>query len=164
MGIYFAANWYPQCQTFTKLLIQVYEHIQVEQESKFEIIFVSSDEDLNAFNNFYHTNMPWLAIPFSDLETKKALNKKFDVEGIPCLVILQPHNDDETSVLHDGVELIYRYGIDAYPFTKDRLDELLRLEKEKHERQTLLSLLTNHDREFVLANSPSKEVSAYCFS
>ncbi|KAJ9553903.1 hypothetical protein OSB04_017948 [Centaurea solstitialis] len=99
--------------------------------------------------------MPWLAIPFSDLETKKALNKKFDVEGIPCLIILQP---DDTDILHDGVELIHRYGVEAYPFTKERLDELLKQEKEKHERQTLSNMLTNHDRDFVLAHSPSKEV------
>ncbi|KAJ0475287.1 putative protein-disulfide reductase [Helianthus annuus] len=156
VGIYFSANWYPQCQTFTKLLIQVYDQIQAKKDSKFEIIFVSSDEDLNAFNNFYQSYMPWLAIPFSDLETKKALNKRYDVEGIPCLVILQPH--DDASVLHDGVELIYRYGVDVYPFTNERLDELLRQEKEKHERQTLVNLLTNHDRDFVLAHSASKQV------
>ncbi|XP_076910929.1 putative nucleoredoxin 2 [Bidens hawaiensis] len=156
VGIYFSANWYPQCQTFTKLLIQVYNQIQAKKESNFEIIFVSSDEDLNAFNNFYQSYMPWLAIPFSDLETKKALNKRFDVEGIPCLIILQPHDDDDASVLHDGVELIYRYGVDVYPFTNARLDELLRQEREKHERQTLANLLTNHDRDFVLAPSSNK--------
>lgn len=160
MGIYFSANWYPQCQSFTKLLTDVYKQIKEKEGKKLEIIFVSSDEDLNAFHNYYESYMPWLAIPFSDLETKKALNKKFDVEGIPCLIILQP--DDDTFVLHDGVELIYRYGVEVYPFTNERLDELLNQEKEKHERQTLLKLLTNHDRDFVLAHTASKEVSAYC--
>ncbi|XP_024991349.1 probable nucleoredoxin 2 [Cynara cardunculus var. scolymus] len=156
VGIYFSANWYPPCQSFTKLLIEVYEQIKEKNGSNFEIVFVSSDEDLNAFNNYYQSYMPWLAIPFSDLETKKALNNKFDVEGIPCLIILQP---DGTNIIHDGVELIYRYGVEAYPFTKERLDELLKEEKEKHERQTLSNLLTNHDRDFVLAHSTSNEVS-----
>nr|XP_043608736.1 probable nucleoredoxin 2 [Erigeron canadensis] len=157
VGIYFSANWYPQCQSFTKLLVEVYNQIkETNNESNFEIVFVSSDEDLNAFNNYYQSYMPWLAIPFSDLETKKALNKKFDIEGIPCLIILHPH--DDTSVVHDGVELIYRYGVEAYPFTNERLDELLKQEKEKHDQQTLLTLLTNHDRNFVLAHSASKEV------
>ncbi|CAH1431023.1 unnamed protein product [Lactuca virosa] len=155
VGIYFSANWYPQCQSFTKLLIQVYEQIKAKKGSAFEIIFVSSDEDLNAFNNYYQSNMPWLAIPFSDLETKKALNNRFDVEGIPCLIILQP---DDAGIVHDGVELIYRYGVEAYPFTKERLDELLKQEKEKHERQTLSNLLMNHDRDFLLAHSASKKV------
>ncbi|KAL7586722.1 probable nucleoredoxin 2 [Lactuca sativa] len=156
VGIYFSANWYPQCQSFTKLLIQVYEQIKAKKGSAFEIIFVSSDEDLNAFNNYYQSNMPWLAIPFSDLETKKALNNRFDVEGIPCLIILQP--DHDAGIVHDGVELIYRYGVEAYPFTKERLDELLKQEKEKHERQTLSNLLMNHDRDFLLAHSASKKV------
>ncbi|KAK9063940.1 hypothetical protein SSX86_017812 [Deinandra increscens subsp. villosa] len=162
VGIYFSANWYPQCQTFTQLLIQVYNQIQAQKKSNFEIIFVSSDEDLDAFNNFYQSHMPWLAVPFSDLETKRALNKRFDIEGIPCLIILQPDDDDndDESVLRDGVELIYRYGAEAHPFTNERLDELSRQEKEKHERQTLLNLLTddNDDRDFVLAHSTSKEV------
>ncbi|XP_071733094.1 probable nucleoredoxin 2 [Rutidosis leptorrhynchoides] len=157
VGIYFSANWYPQCQTFTKLLVKVYEHIKAKYGSNFEIVFVSSDEDLNAFNEYYQLHMPWLAIPFSDLETKKALNKMFDVEGIPCLIILQPN--DNASVLHDGVELIYRYGVEAYPFSNERLDELLKQEKEKHERQTLSILLTNQDRDFVLTHSASKQVS-----
>ncbi|KAI3516962.1 hypothetical protein L1887_16152 [Cichorium endivia] len=155
VGIYFSANWYPQCQSFTKVLIQVYEQIKAKKGSTFEIIFVSCDEDLNAFNDYYQSNMPWLAIPFSDLESKKALNKKFEVEGIPCLIILQPNDE---GILHDGVDLIYRYGVDAYPFTKERLDELLKQEKEKHERQTLSNLLMNHDRDFLLAHSASKVV------
>ncbi|GKC94494.1 probable nucleoredoxin 2 [Tanacetum coccineum] len=136
--------------------MEVYKQIKEKEGKEFEIIFVSSDEDLNAFNNYYESYMPWLAIPFSDLETKKALNKRFDVEGIPCLIILQP--DDDTFVLHDGVELIYRYGVEAYPFTNERLDELLNQEKEIHDQQTLLKLLTNHDRDFLLAHSASKEV------
>lgn len=161
VGVYFSANWYPQCQSFTKLLIEVYKQIKVKNGSNFEIVFVSSDEDLNAFNKYYQSYMPWLAIPFSDLETKKALNKQFDVEGIPCLIILQP---DGTSVVHDGVELVYRYGVEGYPFTNERLDELLKQEKEKHEQQTLLNLLTNHDRDYVLEHSASKEVGTNCFS
>ena len=59
----------------------MYEQLKTNG-SNFEIVYMSSDEDLNAFNN-YHALMPWLAIPFSDLETKKALNRKFDIEGIP---------------------------------------------------------------------------------
>lgn len=159
VGIYFSANWYPPCQTFTKLLIDVYEQLKASTGSNFEVVFVSSDEDLDAFNN-YHSSMPWLAIPFSDLVSKKDLNRKFDVEGIPCLIILQPNasKDNDSSTLHDGVELVYRYGVQAFPFTKERLEELLQEEREKHERQTLMNLLTSHDRDFLLANPEAKQV------
>lgn len=157
IGLYFSANWYPPCRNFTPVLVDMYGQLKTNG-SNFEIVYVSSDEDLNAFNN-YHALMPWLAIPFSDLETKKALNRKFDIEGIPCLVILQPDNNKDDATLHEGVELVYRYGVRAFPFTKERLENLLEEEREKHERQTLTNLITNHDRDYLLGHPSPKQVS-----
>ncbi|KAM3710910.1 hypothetical protein ACB098_01G068500 [Castanea mollissima] len=135
IGLYFSANWYPPCRNFTPVLVDMYEQLKTNG-SDFEIVYVSSDEDLNAFNN-YHALMPWLAIPFSDLETKKTLNRKFDIEG---------------------VELVYRYGVRAFPFTKERLENLLEEEREKHERQTLTNLISNHDRDYLLGHPSPKQV------
>ncbi|GLU04620.1 hypothetical protein SLE2022_217580 [Rubroshorea leprosula] len=157
LGLYFSANWYSPCRTFTQVLVGVYEQLK-SNSSGFEIVFVSSDEDLNAFNN-YRESMPWLSVPFSDLETKKALNQRFEVEGIPCLIILQPgDNKDEEAALCDGVELIYRYGVEAFPFTKEKLEELRREEILKHENQTLTNLLTIHDREYLLGHPTTNKV------
>ncbi|KAF3970757.1 hypothetical protein ACB098_01G068500 [Castanea mollissima] len=156
IGLYFSANWYPPCRNFTPVLVDMYEQLKTNG-SDFEIVYVSSDEDLNAFNN-YHALMPWLAIPFSDLETKKTLNRKFDIEGIPCLVILQPDNNKDDATLHEGVELVYRYGVRAFPFTKERLENLLEEEREKHERQTLTNLISNHDRDYLLGHPSPKQV------
>ncbi|XP_028784615.1 probable nucleoredoxin 2 [Neltuma alba] len=149
VGLLFGANWYAPCRRFTEVLVCIYEELRSKVPG-FEIVYVSSDEDLSAFETYY-AQMPWLAIPFSDLETKKALTKKFDVEGIPRLVILLPNgcNKDEATV-DDGVELIYRYGVEAYPFSKERLEQLKREDREKHENQTLINLLTNHNRDYVL--------------
>ncbi|KAK8623266.1 hypothetical protein V6N13_118154 [Hibiscus sabdariffa] len=144
IGLYFSANWYPPCRNFNNLLVGVYEQLK-SNGCNFEVVFVSSDEDLGAFNG-YRESMPWLSIPYSDLETKKALNRQFDVEGIPCLIILQP----DGSTLHDGVELIYKHGVEAFPFTKEKLEELQREERMKHESQTLTNLLTNPARDYLL--------------
>ncbi|KAG8503029.1 hypothetical protein CXB51_000856 [Gossypium anomalum] len=152
IGLYFSANWYPSCRNFNKVLIGVYEQLK-SNGSNFEIVFVSSDEDLSAFNS-YRESMPWLSIPFSDLETKKALNRKFEVEGIPYLIILQP----DGSTLHDGVELIYRYGIEAFPFTEEKLEELRREERMKHESQSLTNLLTNPGRDYLLDQTMTRKV------
>ncbi|KAB5557719.1 hypothetical protein DKX38_008628 [Salix brachista] len=157
LGLYFSANWYAPCRSFTtQVLIGAYQDLK-SNGSNFEIVFVSSDEDLDAFNN-YRANMPWLSIPFSDLETKKALNNKFDVEAIPCLVILQPKDSEDEATLHDGVELLDRFGVQAFPFTKERLEELKLEEKEKHERQTLNNLLTNHNRGYLLGHPEPRQV------
>ncbi|KAF9683182.1 hypothetical protein SADUNF_Sadunf05G0185800 [Salix dunnii] len=157
LGLYFSANWYAPCRSFTtQVLIGAYQDLK-SNGSNFEIVFVSSDEDLDAFNT-YRANMPWLSIPFSDLETKKALNNKFDVEAIPCLVILQPKDSKDEATLHDGVELLDRFGVQAFPFTKERLEELKLEEKEKHERQTLNNLLTNHNRDYLLGHPAPRQV------
>ncbi|WCJ35048.1 DC1 domain-containing protein [Euphorbia peplus] len=160
LGIYFSANWYSPCQDFNKILQQTYEQLKT---SNFEIVFVSSDENLDAFNT-YRASMPWLSIPFSDLATKKALDKRFNIEDIPCLVILQPHefegNDDDKDELHDGVEMLYRFGEEAFPFTRERLDDLEMKVKEKFESQTLTNLLTDNAsrRDYVLAHPASKQI------
>ncbi|KAK4481383.1 hypothetical protein RD792_012271 [Penstemon davidsonii] len=151
IGIYFSANWYEPCQKFTVVLANAYEQLK-NYDPGFEVVFVSSDEDLDSFNN-YRASMPWLSIPFSDLDTKQALNRRFDIESMPCLIILQPNDIHEDSTIQDGVDLISRYGIQAYPFTRKKLDELLLQEKNKHENQSLKDLLTNHDKDFLMANS-----------
>ena len=55
----------------------------------FEIIFVSSDRDQEAFDGYY-SDMPWLALPFEERAAKADLSKCCDVEGIPTLVIVGP--------------------------------------------------------------------------
>nr|GMC47825.1 probable nucleoredoxin 2 isoform X1 [Ipomoea batatas] len=158
IGIYFSANWYAPCKKFTEVLVSVYKQFSRYYTSGFEIVFVSSDEDSEAFAA-YRASMPWLAIPFSDLETKKALNQRFNVEGIPCLVVLQPNNNkDDDAIVYDGVELVYRYGVEAFPFTKERLEKLREEEREKHEKQTLKDLLTNSNRDFVFGHSAMEKV------
>ncbi|KAL6994782.1 protein-disulfide reductase [Sarracenia purpurea var. burkii] len=161
IGIYFSANWYQPCRIFTQVLAKTYHQLR-SNGSEFEVVFVSSDEDMDAFNNYHNACMPWLAVPFSDLESKKELNRRFDVEAIPCLVILQPEDggggrrrEEGGAELRDGVEVVYRYGAEAFPFTKERLEELEREERERRKSQTVISLLTNHDRDFLLGHHPS---------
>lgn len=159
VGIYFSANWYPPCRSFNEVLSNCYEELRCGG-SDFEVVFVSADEDIEAFDR-YRLEMPWLSIPFSDLESKKALTRKFDVEGIPCLVILQPNDTKDEQTLSNGVELVYRYGVGAFPFTKGRLDELEKEEEEKRERQNLSTLLIHKDRDFLLSNSTPCKVSMF---
>ncbi|XAR61612.1 Protein-disulfide reductase [Bertholletia excelsa] len=162
IGLYFSANWNEPCRTFTPVLTSAYEQLKSSGRN-FEVVFVSSDEDLEAFGN-YRAAMPWLAVPYSDLETKKALNKRFEIEGFPCLVILQPGNHKDDAVFRDGVEIIYRYGVQAFPFTRERLEELRKEEEERHENQTLYNLLTNHDRDFLLGHPSSEQVLVRCLT
>jgi len=86
IGIYFSAQWCQPCRGFTPKLIEVYN--KVRQAGKvFEIIFASLDKDEDTFNEYFE-DMPWIAIPFSDRKRKDEMSSKFNVKGIPRLIIL----------------------------------------------------------------------------
>lgn len=94
-GLYFSAHWCPPCRRFTPMLTKVYK--EVNKESKgFEIVFISFDKSKPDFEGYYN-EMPWLAVPFDDQETIKKLSKKYGVNGIPCLIII----DKDGKVLND---------------------------------------------------------------
>ena len=67
------------CRAFTPQLVKTYNKLK-EAEKSFELIFVSSDRDEEAFGEYLAT-MPWWAIPFGD-SRKKTLSRLFDVSGM----------------------------------------------------------------------------------
>lgn len=109
IGIYFSAHWCPPCRRFTPQLAKTYNRLK-EENRAFEIVFVSSDRDESSFKQ-YHAEMPWLALPFSDRALKTALSSKYDVSGIPTLVLLKP---DGTLITKDG-----RSRVSSANFGKD---------------------------------------------
>lgn len=156
VAFYFSAHWCPPCQKFTPVLAGIYKQLK-EQNEDFEIVFVSSDEDQASFDNYFN-EMPWLAVPYSDLKTKKSLNQWFEVEGIPTLVIL----DKQGKTLQtEGMEIIYKYGIQSYPFTAERLHVLEQEEEAKRASQTLETLLVTDERDFVISKEePQVKISS----
>lgn len=84
-GIYFSAHWCPPCKSFTPKLVETYKTLK-EAGKNFEIVFASSDNDDNAFREYFK-EMPWLSIPFGDTR-KNELSSLFDVSGIPTFVII----------------------------------------------------------------------------
>lgn len=86
VGFYFSAHWCPPCKAFTPNLVSIYKKNK-EANKDFEIVFISSDNDADAFNDYYK-EMPWLALPYELRDLKNALSKKFKVQGIPTLVFM----------------------------------------------------------------------------
>ncbi|CAF0995895.1 unnamed protein product [Rotaria sp. Silwood1] len=85
IGLYFSAHWCPPCRGFTPVLVQFYN--SHAKDKNFEIIFISSDRDENSFNEYYK-EMPWLTLDFKDRKKKEELGKKFNITGIPTLILL----------------------------------------------------------------------------
>ena len=88
--------------------------------------------------------------PFVD-NTEKNLYRYFQIDDIPSLIILGLYGK---IVQTCGVDLIREYGIIAYPFTKEWLDEVRAKfdaeDEAKRKAQTLESLLVSDERNFVI--------------
>jgi nucleoredoxin len=79
----------------------------------------------------------------------------FELRTIPNLVII---GQDGKTLNPNVAELIEEHGIEAYPFTPEKLDELAAIEKAKLESQTLESVLVNGENDFVIGKSGSKVI------
>ncbi|XP_042500064.1 probable nucleoredoxin 1 [Macadamia integrifolia] len=149
-GLYFSASWCGPCRRFTPNLVDVYNELC--PQGNFEIIFVTADEDEDSFNEYF-SKMPWLAIPFSDSETRDKLDKLFMVRGIPYLVILDGNGK---VVSQSGVQIISDYGVEGYPFTAERITELKEREEAARKAQSLSSILVSRSRDFLVSNDGNK--------
>jgi len=102
VGIYFSAHWCPPCRGFTPKLAQMYTN--TFKGKGLEVVFVSSDKDDASFQD-YCKDMPWTAVPFADRERKAMLNKKFKVQGIPTMLILDA---DGNLINKDGRDAVMK--------------------------------------------------------
>ncbi|KAF7124606.1 hypothetical protein RHSIM_Rhsim12G0116800 [Rhododendron simsii] len=150
VGLYFSASWCGPCQQFTPNLVEVYN--ELSPKGDFEIVFVSADQDDEAFKGYF-SKMPWLAIPFSDSSTRDRLDESFKVMGIPYLVIL---DENGKVVTEEGVEFIRDYGVDAYPFTQERIKEIKDEEEKAKWEEPLKFFLASRSRDFVISANGNK--------
>ncbi|XP_020228433.1 probable nucleoredoxin 1 [Cajanus cajan] len=152
LGLYFSASWCGPCRRFSPTLVEVYN--EVAPKGDFEVIFVTADEDDESFSSYF-SKMPWLAIPFSDSETRSRLEELFHVRGIPHLALL-----DGTGkvVTEDGVDIISEFGVEGYPFTSTRIQELRDQEEESRRNQSVRTLLVSRSpsRDFVISPDGKK--------
>jgi len=85
-AIYFSAHWCGPCRQFTPQLIKTYHKLKADGK-KFEVVFVSSDNDQKMFDEYFK-EMPWLAIPYSESSRRSALDGHFEIEGIPTFILV----------------------------------------------------------------------------
>jgi len=85
--VYFSAHWCPPCKGFTPKLSEFYRKHSAAKN--FEIVFVSSDKDQGAFDEYF-AEMPFVALPYAQRELKAKLSADFKVQGIPTVVVLGP--------------------------------------------------------------------------
>ena len=93
IGFYFSAHWCPPCRTFTPSLVKFRD----DNKDDFEIVFVSSDRSPQAQMEYMEeTNMKWLTLPHRGKDANR-LAGKYDVSGIPALIIVSPDGETITN-------------------------------------------------------------------
>lgn len=149
VGLYFTLNIRKACKDFTQTLVKFYNSLK-EKGEDFEIVLISLDFEEEHFKE--GIAVPWLALPFKDKNCEK-LARYFELVTVPTLVII----GQDGKTLHPNVtELIEEHGIEAYPFSAEKIAELAEIEKAKLEAQTLESLLVSEDTDFVIETSGAK--------
>ena len=95
VGIYFSAHWCPPCRSFTPNLVKFRD----KNKKNFEVVFVSSDRSPKAQMDYMkEAGMKWYTLPHRSDEAN-ALAKKFEVRGIPSLVIV---SEDGKTITKNG--------------------------------------------------------------
>ncbi|CAK9163494.1 unnamed protein product [Ilex paraguariensis] len=150
VGLYFSGSNCRPSSRFNPQLLEVYE--ELSSKGDFQVVFISSDRDDESFNGYF-AEMPWLAIPFSDSETRKCLEEVFKVEGTPHLVILDGTGKVSSS---RAVNLVRNYGAEGYPFTTERVNTMRDEEEAAKKDQSLTSILVSSSRDFLISNGGNK--------
>lgn len=77
------------CRQFTPELVTFYEKMNKKRKNSFEIVWVSRCRDMESYANYF-AHMPWLALPPEEAsgERGESLGRKYGVQGIPSLVLL----------------------------------------------------------------------------
>ncbi|KAG8463698.1 hypothetical protein KFE25_003971 [Diacronema lutheri] len=120
VGLYFSAHWCGPCRAFTPQLASTYTAIMGAGKA-FEIVFISSDRDEGSFDSYW-SEQPWPALPYAARGEKAALSRKYKVQGIPTLVLL----DGKTGkvLTTDGREVLSS-DAEGFPWPQKSVLDLL---------------------------------------
>lgn len=88
LALYFGGEWCPHCITFKPTVDRAYGGLQKAHGAGFEVVYISSDQDETAFKRYFGA-MGWYAVPFDNKEAKQALDQKYEVSGIPTVILLR---------------------------------------------------------------------------
>jgi thiol-disulfide isomerase/thioredoxin len=91
--IYYGALWCGPCRRFSPRMVEAYQRLKALAPDRFEVIFVSSDENLAGQVTYAkEVPMPWPILKFSQAKRVAAF-EKWRADGIPSVVVLNRDGD-----------------------------------------------------------------------
>jgi len=123
--LYFSASWCPPCRQFTPKLSDAYDTLKKKYDD-FELVFVSSDREEETFDDYFSKKMSFLALPYQHRDVKAYLSSRFQIQGIPSLLILGPEETNGDRPLINGFvrPFIERRQYDEYPFPMKKYGDI----------------------------------------
>ncbi|KAL6579483.1 hypothetical protein OROMI_009699 [Orobanche minor] len=138
-------------------LSEIYRELQ--PRCIFEVVFVAVGDDVcasrcqNPFKRFQKifSRMPWTAIPFSDLISRKRLGSRFciSLDNVPPSAFVI---DPKGTVLQCDAFSHFHYGPEAFPFADESLDRLLSQHDAILDNPSLEKLLVSPQRDYLINN------------
>ncbi|GLI67800.1 hypothetical protein VaNZ11_012088 [Volvox africanus] len=139
--LYFSASWCPPCRRFTPELVKTMKALR-EAGKAVEAVFVSADREEHAMKE-YHSHMTWPALSFSDKERNHELSQRYEVEGIPALVVL----DEEFNIITtEGVGAVRSDPTGShFPWRPQPMERLSERQIDSINKGPMLLLVANAD-------------------
>ena len=87
-----------------------------------EVVYVTFDRDEEEFNEYFQT-MPFLAIPWAEIQRREKIEEKFKIEGFPQLIVLDKNanvlsKDARNDVTENVEESIIKWRLIMANFKK----------------------------------------------
>lgn len=137
--------------------MQLYNDLRADGET-LEIVFISFDQNEDGFSEHFKC-MPWLAVPFN-IDLHRQLSDIFHVDRIPSFISL---SSDGLTIEDDVIGLIEDYGAEAFPFTRQRTEELRAIDDAKRWGGKLELLLAHKGRNYILSRDARKVIYFHLF-
>ncbi|KAL1802635.1 hypothetical protein ACET3Z_031282 [Daucus carota] len=104
------------------------------------------------------SSMPWTAIPYSDAETRKTMQRNFGCGRHKEHFALTMFIVDPTSLVLqcDSGYVFGEFGASGYPFSDKRLEFMLAEDDAAAKRPSLRTLLATSERDYVISNKGHK--------
>ena len=125
---------------------EAYTKLKAQKGDEFELVFVSSDRDLESFNEYFD-EMTFCALPFEEREAKQHLSKRFGIQGIPSLLILgHLEENGERPLINDSVRGFIEAGdLADFPFHPKPYQDLAMGADGINENKCLIIFCENED-------------------
>ncbi len=115
--LYYGAYWCGPCRRFSPSLVKTYHQLKTEAGDRFEVIFVSSDQDgAGQITYAKEVGMPWPVVRFPDAQRIRIF-EQWRARGIPSVVVVN----------RDGDALFHSYRGDEYLGPEEPLQRFTQL-------------------------------------